>query len=211
VEVDDYIAISALQHYIFCPRQAGLIHIERQWMNDVATTIGNQLHERVHEEGADLRSGVLVVRALPLVSHQLRIAGVADMVELHGDGITIRRPVPIEVKKGKKKSQLADEVQLCAQALCLEEMYRVKIDHGFVFHAESHRRRKVEISAVLRTNTMDAIDGMRLLFESKKLPWGVTDRRVCAKCSLEPLCLPTSQRRGSEATTYLQRLAEGDD
>lgn len=210
MEVDDYIAISALQHYIFCPRQAALIHIDREWRDDVATTIGNQLHERVDKAGADSRTASKVIRALPIVCHRLRIAGVADMVEF-ASATERPIPIPVEVKKGKKKSKLADEVQLCAQALCLEEMFACEISTGYVFHAESHRRREVVIGPALRVATINAIEGMQRLFASQQLPLHVADERVCKACSLEPLCLPNSIRRNQSATTYLRRLANQEN
>lgn len=212
-DAEDYVHIRALQHFVFCPRRAALIHIERLWHDDAATTVGSQIHERIDETGTDVRSGVRVVRRMTLTSHALRVKGIADMVELWTDATVPGgfRPVPIEVKKGKRKSPFADRVQLSAQALCLEEMYGVHIAKGAIFHAESHRRETIDITDVLRTATIAAATQVNELFATRRLPKGVDDRRKCKQCSMLPLCMPDVMNAGAAATTHLFALALGDD
>jgi|SRR5690606_22755497 len=210
MDVDELLPLSGLQHLVFCERQAALIHVEQLWRDDAATVQGQIVHERVDEPGTTAREGVRVARALPLVSVRLGVAGRADMVELHPDSSAPygERPIPVEVKKGRTKHLRADEVQLCAQAMCLEEMFRVPVPHGWIFYASSRRRRKVETDEGLRMETAAAARRLRSIIDSCEVPPPRVPDRVCAVCSLEDVCLPRAVRRGARARGYLIGLVE---
>ena len=187
--MDEPIPLSALQHYAFCPRQCALIHVEQVWDENTLTARGAQSHERVHAGGEDGRAGVRTLRALPLVSRELGIAGVADVVELLPDG----SPRPVEYKSGRARARLADEAQLCAQALCLEEMFGVSIPSGSIYHVASRKRRDVPFTAELRAQVLDIIAGVRALLASRALPPPAADAR-CQFCSLIDTCEPFAPR-----------------
>jgi len=137
---DALIPLSALQHYLFCPRQCALIHVEQIWAEDGATAAGRLLHERVDAGGAETRPGVRTERGVALRSWALGVAGRADVVEYVGKP---PRPMPVEYKRGKPKAHRADEIQLCAQAICLEEMFGVVIPEGALFYGQTRRRQRV--------------------------------------------------------------------
>lgn len=207
---EDLVPISGLQHLVFCERQAALIHVERIWRDDLATTKGQLVHARADTPGVSTRAGVRVLRALPLVSRRLGVVGVADFVELDRvDGQL--RPVPLEVKKGRLKRRRADDVQLCAQGMCLEEAFGVPVTEGFIFYAESHRRRRVPLDAALREITARAAARLRELVARREVPAPAVPERVCAVCSLVSICLPRATRDARRASRFLERLAEGGE
>jgi CRISPR-associated exonuclease Cas4 len=191
------IALSALQHYAYCPRQCALIHVEQSWTENVFTERGNRLHTKADEPEWEMLEGVRVERALPLYSDALGLVGRADIVEFLADGT----PYPVEYKSGKKKrsldastaelNRICDDVQLCAQALCLEEMLHASVPRGAVFHAGSKRRREIEVNAGLRTRTLEVIDAVRTILETRITPAPVNDAR-CTHCSLQEACMPDS-------------------
>lgn len=181
----DPIPISALQHWAYCHRQAALIHLDGVWSDNPFTRRGSLLHERADTEGSDLRGAVRVERALPLFSRRLGLSGRADAVEFHPDG----RVVPIEYKSGARRARAADELQLCAQALCLEEMFGQDVPEGAVFHAPERRRRRVVFTAALREAVRETIAELATMFATATLPSPVNDGR-CSDCSLRRLCLP---------------------
>lgn len=182
---EDYLMISALQHYAYCPRQCALIHIEKVWDENLFTLRGQRVHEVVDTPGDELIEGIRVERSLPLWSHQLGITGIADVVEFMADGM----PYPVEYKSGSRKGRLADSIQLCAQALCLEEMLNCTVPVGAIFHHGSRRRREVRFDENLRSLTIQTIEGTRSLFLAAKLPPPVADKR-CQDCSLIDACMP---------------------
>ena len=182
------VPLSALQHYVFCPRQCALIHVEGIWSENAQTAHGRQVHERAHAGGGEERGGVKTLRALPLVSREHGLAGVADVIELHAG-----RPIPVEYKSGRTKPRLADEVQLCAQAMCLEEMFGGAIAHGFIYHVASRGRREVTFTPTLRRAVLDARDGVRELLRGGRLPPPAADER-CRSCSLQEECEPFTPR-----------------
>lgn len=148
---DALISLSALQHHLFCPRQCALIHVERLWAEDVATAEGRLLHERADAGGGENRPGVRVARGLALRSFALRVSGKADVVEFHQAGPQAStRPFPVEYKRGKPKAHRADEVQLCAQAICLEEMFGTSVPEGALFYGVTRRRLAVSFDDDLR-------------------------------------------------------------
>jgi len=200
VETDEYLPLSGLQHLSFCERQCALIHVEGVWVDNALTVQGNRLHERADQPGADLRDGVRVARALPLRSDRLKLVGKADTVEFHAAG-----PMPVEYKRGRKGRWGNDEVQVCAQAMCLEEMLGVTIRCGAVYYGQSRRRLDVEIDAALRARTEALAARFHELVGCKELPKAFYDAR-CRKCSLIEACMPQSD---GSARAYLQRLAGG--
>jgi CRISPR-associated exonuclease Cas4 len=196
-----YIQISALEHYSYCPRQCGLIHVERIYDENVFTLRGNGLHSRVDERSSRIEAGIRVERALPLWSDSLGLSGTADVVEFHADGSV----VPVEYKPGARPVTIHDDIQLCAQALCPEEMLNVKVSTGLLFSGEKKRRRKVEINGQLRAQTTAAIIDVRNIIASKQpLPPAVNDER-CPNCSLRDTCMPETidaMRRTPNSRTY---------
>jgi CRISPR-associated exonuclease Cas4 len=184
---EDYVLISALQHYAYCPRQCALIHIEQVWDENLYTLRGQRVHQKVDLPADEQVGEVRVERALPLWSHKLQIRGVADVVEFTINDI----PYPVEYKSGTKKIRLADEIQLCAQALCLEEMLNCTIPTGAIYHAASKRRREVALTPKLRSQTQQTITAIRQLFITQQLPPPVNDKR-CADCSLIDACMPST-------------------
>ena len=187
--MEDPVSLSAMQHYQFCPRQCALIHVEQLWTENTFTTGGKQNHERVHAGGNEERGDIQMRRALPLVSRQHGIAGVADVVEFLPDG----SPRPVEYKSGRAKPRLADEVQLAALALCLEEMFGVTIPSGFIYHVASRKRREVPLTPELRQAVLSARDGVRELLQTRVLPPPAADER-CQHCSLFDECEPFAPR-----------------
>ena len=161
MEEREPIALSALQHFLFCPRQCALIHVERQWAENRFTAEGRVLHERADLGGSSSRSGVRTVRSMPLRCRRLGIGGVADVVELHDGG---RRPYPVEYKRGRPKAHRADEVQLCAQAVCLEEMSGTTIPEGALFYGQTRRRVVVRFDKALRALTAATAEAARARF-----------------------------------------------
>jgi CRISPR-associated exonuclease Cas4 len=186
-EVEDgLVPLSALQHWLFCPRQCALIHVEGLWAENAATAEGRVLHEKVDAGGFETRPGVRVARGLQLRSLALGVAGRADVVELRGDPPT---PFPVEYKRGKPKAHRADEVQLCAQAICLEEMLDVPVPEGALFYGLKRRRTSVAFDAELRALTARVAAAVRADFAARRTPLPV---RVpgCRACSLEDACRP---------------------
>lgn len=193
---DDPIAISALQHAVYCLRQAALIHIERVWAENRFTAEGRVLHEVAHEAGARKSRGVRRVTALPLSCRRLNIAGVADVVEFHA-GSDGEVAFPIEYKRGKPKLHRADEVQLCAQALCLEEMTGRAVPEGALFYGETRRRVAVPFDAELRQLTEDTAIAFGALIAEGRTPPAVWKASRCRACSLIELCRPKALARSA--------------
>jgi CRISPR-associated exonuclease Cas4 len=181
----DPIPISALQHWVYCPRQALLIHLDGVWSDNPFTRRGTLLHQRADTPGADQRGAVKVERALPLFSRRLNLSGRADAVEFHPDGTVL----PVEYKSGRRKARYADELQLCAQAMCLEEMLDCKVSEGAVFHAPERRRRRVVFTTALREAVERAAAAFTDALGRATPPPPASDGR-CPDCSLRRLCLP---------------------
>lgn len=198
MEVDDYLALSGIQHYAFCPRQWALIHIEGLWAENAHTVAGNIDHERCHDAGVRERRGsILTIRGFRVVSHALGLQGVCDVLELHADpeGVEIQgetglyRPVPVEYKHGKAKVGQEDRVQLCAQAMALEEMLCCDVNVGWLYYASQHQREKVEITDDLRVETAHVAEEMHKTFAAKRSPLP-RKRKGCKSCSLKDECVP---------------------
>lgn len=183
---DEPIPISALQHMLYCPRQCALIHNERQWAENAFTAEGRVLHERVDAGGRERRLGVTTGRSVPLRSDRLGLTGIADAVELRDDG----RPYPVEYKRGSPKAHRADEVQLCAQGMCLEEMLDTVVPEGALYYGRTRRRQVVLFGSELRGFTEQVAERAHALFQSGRTPAPILEARKCAACSLRELCQP---------------------
>ena len=192
------IPISALQHWLFCPRQYALIHIERLWAENRFTAEGRVLHERSDAGQSESRPGIRILRNVEIQSARHGLHGVADVVELRG-GL----PYPVEYKRGKPKSHRADEVQLCAQALCLEEMFGCEIGEGALFYGKPRRRTVVAIDAELRSLTLDCATEIRSCLAAGTLPRPIYDKVRCDRCSLFGVCRPGLGRRRRRVGTWL--------
>lgn len=193
----DLVPISALQHFSYCPRQCALIHMEQVFSENVHTLRGRAVHVRVDEPVTSEESGVRVERALALYSDRLGLTGKADVVEFRADGT----PYPVEYKHGRKRTQEHDNLQLAAQAMCLEEMTSRPIRYGAIYHHSSRRRRELEITDTLRQQVTESVATVRALLQSKVLPPPVNDHR-CPQCSLIEICQPEAM----SATTRLRYL-----
>jgi CRISPR-associated exonuclease Cas4 len=190
-EDDDYLPLSGLQHLLFCERQCALIHVEQIWADNGLTTQGELLHERVDLPALEQRPGVRIERAVPLRSDRLRLIGKADVVEFHAvPGQPGRwQPFPVEYKRGRRRKWLHDEVQVCAQAMCLEEMVGVPVLRGALYYAASRRRRDVAIDETLHTQTIAAAARYHELIARRETPRPILLPK-CRNCSLHDLCLP---------------------
>jgi len=185
MEAADPIMLSALQHWSYCPRQCALIHVEQAFDENVFTMRGNAAHERVDDPGFETFEGVRAERALPVWSERLRLVGKCDVVEFHPDG----RIYPVEYKHGPKREKIHDDIQLAAQAMCLEEMTGKAVTHGAIYHHGSRRRREVAITQELRGKAEETVNAIRAMMDSGKLPPPVNDAR-CKECSLKEICQP---------------------
>src|ERR1700720_2419721 len=188
-ELDDPIPLSALQHAVYCLRQAALIHIERQWEENRFTAEGRVLHDVAHDPADRKRGNIRRVMALPLACRRLNLAGVADLVEFRA-GLDGETAYPVEYKRGKAKLHRADEVQLCAQGLCLEEMTGRSVPEGGLFYAEIKRGVVVPSDAELRTLTEATVERLREVFATGRTPPAVYRADRCRACSLLDLCRP---------------------
>jgi len=206
-EDEDPLPLSALQHYLFCPRQCALIHVEAQWAENRFTAEGRLLHERVDQPGKSTRDGIRTVRSVPLRCRRLGLTGIADVVEMHGKGRD-RRPYPVEYKRGKPKAHRADEVQLCAQALCLEEMFGGEVPEGALFYGENRRRTTIRLDAELRALTEHIAEAARAMIRSGITPPPKHAPRKCTQCSLIDLCQPRRLSQPPKVADWLRRQLE---
>lgn len=193
-EYGDPVPISALQHWAYCPRQCGLIHVEQVFEDNIHTARGQAVHQLVDDPGHAIQAGVKVERALPLWSERCGLVGKADVVEFHPDG----KIFPVEFKHGRKRRKLHDDLQLAAQAMCLEDMLGRPVPKGAIYHASSRRRREVDITAELRGRVLEAVEGIRTMLASGVLPPPANDSR-CRECSLKEICQP-------EAVAAIERV-----
>ena len=196
---DELVPLSALQHHLFCPRQCALIHVEQVWAEDASTAEGRLLHERVDAGGAETRPGIRVERGVALRSIRLGVSGRADVVEFYG-----RPPVPfpVEYKRGKPKPHRADEVQLCAQAICLEEMSGHPVPAGALFYGTTRRRMRVAFDPTLRQLTADVAAAVRANLAVGRTPPPVL-MPGCRRCSLLDACQPARLERPPRVSRWL--------
>jgi CRISPR-associated exonuclease Cas4 len=195
--------LSALQHFAFCPRQCALIHVEQQWAENRLTAEGRVLHDKAHDAGSESRSNVRIARALPLQSTTLHLHGVADIVEFHRQPDGAWRPFPVEYKRGRPKHEPIDAVQLCAQAICLEEMLGCTIPTGAIFYGQTHRRHNVIFDASLRSETTRIAKAVHDLVSFGRTPAPEFSPK-CRSCSFLELCRPEAITRSASA--YLHSL-----
>ena len=202
---DALIPLSALQHYVFCPRQCALIHVEQLWAEDGATAQGRVLHERVDAGSRDTRPGLRTERNVALRSWALGVSGRADVVEYAGRPT---RPVPVEYKRGRPKAHRADEIQLCAQAICLEEMFGHAIPEGALFYGETRRRQRVAFDDVLRALTLQTAQAARAMIAAARTPPPVY-MAGCRACSLQHACQPKRLARPPPVAGWLEAQMAG--
>lgn len=223
---DDLLPLSGIQHFLFCRRQWALIHIEQQWKENTLTAEGRIMHQRVDDPFfTETRNGVITARSVPVASYRLGLSGVCDVVEFsltpspvigdgRGDGgvrLPNREgfylPSPIEYKRGKEKHDHSDETQLCAQAMCLEEMLSTKISRGYLFYGETRHRIEIEFSTELRTLVQEMSAEMHNYFSRGYTP-KVKTHKGCRSCSLANICLPVLQEKVIAASKYIKQQIE---
>lgn len=216
---ENLLMLSGIQHMAFCPRQWALIHIEQQWSENVLTVEGHHLHEKVDNPFLkDTYKNVITYRSLSLVSRKLGFSGVADVVEFIQTDSNVNstvlngkhgywQPVPVEYKRGKPKPDECDTVQLCAQAISLEEMYSLSINFGYLFYGETRHRHEVEFNNTLRNKVESYAQQMHNLYESGTTP--LPEFKLhCKSCSLVELCMPKTFSRLGKVNDYLKAVFE---
>lgn len=216
-EEDDYLMLSGLQHFAYCRRQWALIHIEQQWAENERTVDGQLFHTTAHDGSRiEKRGNLLITRGLRIKSARLGLSGTCDVVEFHKskNGITLSRyeglwqPYPVEYKKGEPKENDADEIQLCAQAMCLEEMMLCQIPEGSLFYGENRRRKKVEFTEELRERVNTMAEEMHDLWKKGYTP-KVKARKGCSACSLKEICIPKLGRT-KPVDSYIKSRLSGE-
>jgi len=216
-EENDYILLSALQHYLFCPRQCAIIHIEQTWVENTFTALGRIMHEKAHETKYEKRVNIITARGLRLYSKKLGLSGQTDIVEFHKSedikqscrlsGFSGKwSAFPVEYKRGKPKHDKSDEVQPCAQAVCLEEMLEIKIPEGALFYGKNRRRHPVTFSEELRILTEETAQKIHELFRTGKTPKEKYSKK-CDSCSLIEKCLPKNTGGKTQASQYIKKMA----
>lgn len=215
---EDYLFISGIQHFKFCRRQWALIHVEQQWEENVHTVIGELMHKKAHDPYlTEKRKDTIIVRALPVVSKEMGITGECDVVEFRRceDGVRLHGHrglysiYPVEYKKGKPKTDEKDQLQLAAQAMCLEEMFSTKIKEGALFYGETKRREIIHITDELRLEVRDMFQEMHHYFSRHYTP-KVKTSKSCSSCSLKESCLPKLSKTVSVGT-YVKRMLQEED
>jgi len=213
---DELLPLSGIQHFIFCRRQWALIHIERQWQENALTVEGKLLHKRVDNPFfSETRKGVITARSVPIASYRLGLSGVCDVVEFteSPEGVQMPSreglflPAPVEYKRGREKQEPSDEAQLCAQAICLEEMLSVAIPSGYLYYGETRHRIAVELTAELRELVRNMAEEMHAYFQRGYTP-RVKTSKACRSCSLADICLPVLQEKVMPASKYIQQQIE---
>ncbi|MCD7922411.1 MAG: CRISPR-associated protein Cas4 [Clostridiales bacterium] len=215
---ENYLMLSGLQHFVFCRRQWALIHIEQQWSDNYQTTAGELMHRNAHDENKfEKRGDTMIARGLRIASPQLGLSGQCDVVEFHksSEGISVFgyegcwKIVPVEYKRGKAKEGREDEVQLCAQAMCLEEMFMTQIDEGFLFYGETKRRTRVSFGSDLRDYVRQCTLEMHDYFGRGYTP-KVKSSPKCRSCSLSDLCVPKLNKKRNVSKYINAHLADED-
>ncbi len=214
---NDYLMLSGLQHFAYCRRQWALIHIEQQWSENERTIEGNLFHKKAHDsDDIEKRGDLIITRGLHIKSETLGMSGICDVVEFHKSekGISLFsfddlwQPYPVEYKKGEPKTHNADELQLCAQAMCLEEMLLCKIPEGSLFYGKNRRRTHVEFTDELREQVTKAANEMHELWRKGYTP-KVKAHKGCSACSLKEICLPKLGKTKS-VSLYIKNNLEGN-
>ena len=215
---DELLPLSGIQHFYFCRRQWALIHVECQWQENVFTAEGRAMHKNADDPFfSEIREGKIIARAMPVASYSLGLSGICDVVEFvpSPQGVQLQHqtgkylPIPVEYKRGKEKRDACDEVQLCAQAICLEEMLSVEVPKGYFFYGEIRHRVEIQFTAELRDLVKRISREMHQYFERGYTPQ-VKPSKACKSCSLQDLCLPTLQKKAISASKYIQVHIDGD-
>lgn len=213
---DELLPLSGIQHFHFCLRQWALIHVERQWQENYLTMDGRIMHNRADDPFiTESRDGMIISRSMPVASYSLGFYGLCDVVEFHqdGEGVTLFgrqgkfKPVPVEYKRGSEKQDESDLVQLCAQAICLEEMLSTSIPRGFLYYGKTRRRMEAEFTQSLRKKVAAMALEMHTYFQKGYTPQ-VKKTAACRSCSLKEICLPNLQQQESSVTKYIQNHLE---
>lgn len=199
---EDYIQLSAIQHYVFCPRQCALIHVHNIWDENLFTAKGKIMHEKVDSGEDESRGDKQILRSLNIYSRRLGLSGRCDVVEMQGRGDDAT-PYPVEYKSGKPKNDISDMAQLCAQSLCLEEMMNVPVRKAAIFYGKPRRRLEVEIDDDLRSSTEEIINKIHLIIKERIMPDARYESR-CDSCSIYDYCLPKSGSR--KLSRYIEEL-----
>lgn len=216
---EDFLLLSGIQHFTFCKRQWALIHIEQQWQENLRTVEGGILHEKVHDNTlAEKRGDLIISRGMGIFSYTLGITGTCDIVELHraADGVSIfgrtgtYKPVPVEYKRGKPKEDDCDALQLCAQAMCLEEMLLCEISEAYLFYGETKRRLKVILDDSLREKVITMTKEMHELYDKRYTP-KVKPYKGCKACSLTEICIPRLCKNPSVDKYIKENLLEVEE
>lgn len=202
-EDDHILMLSALQHFAFCPRQFALIHNEQVWSDNWFTAQGNLLHERVDSGEMEQRGTVRSERSVMLESQKYHLRGKMDLLEIHQGQPAVY--FPVEYKRGKPKVEDWDRIQLCAQALCLEEMRDIEVLQGAIWYWEVRQRKQVDFDAGLRKKTIETIKAAFTLKQSGNTPKPIVDKKRCQACSLYDLCEPKAFRK-DKSTAYIDEL-----
>lgn len=206
---DDLVQLSSLQHFVFCERQCALIHIEQLWSENLFTAEGRIMHDKADSNKFESRGNVRIDYSVPMRSLRLGLIGKADVVEFHRRDDGIWMPFPVEYKRGKPKMDDCDRVQLCAQAICLEEMLNVDIPAGALFYGQTRRREDVLFDNRLRTETAEISQRVHELITA-----GVTPKaeyaKKCEKCSLLELCMPKTCGKAKSVNKYLLTVMEAE-
>lgn len=214
---EDFLLLSGIQHFTFCRRQWALIHIEQQWAENVRTFEGKILHEKAHDPFfREKRGDVLSVRAMKVFSREMGVSGECDVVEFHSapQGIFLQGyegtfyAVPVEYKRGAPKSHDADELQLTAQAMCLEEMLQTEIEYGYLYYGETRRRVEVDFSAELRDKVRRSFEEMHGYYQNRYTP-KVRYSTACKQCSLQNICMPKLEGTQS-VQMYIDKVLKED-
>jgi CRISPR-associated exonuclease Cas4 len=197
----DLISISALQHFIFCPRQCAFIHLEGAWEENFLTAQGRGLHDRAHSETAETRPDCRRIFGMPVRSLELGLAGQCDCVMETPDG----KMIPLEYKRGRPKHKDMDTVQLCAQALCLEEMTGRRIDEGFIYYFRIKKRLHVNMDDPMRSLTLKTIENCRDMINKRVTPLPEYSKK-CDSCSFKEMCLPETMEKQKRVNQYIERM-----
>jgi CRISPR-associated exonuclease Cas4 len=204
---EDLLPLSALQHFLFCERQCALIHIEQVWEDNLFTIQGQLLHKRAHSRSTEGRPGKRTEFGMPIRSLELGLSGKTDVVEYAADGSIL----VVEYKRGRPKQGGADEVQLCAQALCMEEMRDTRIGEGALYYGKTRRRKTVVFDIGIRERTRRTAEAVHELVRAGKTPPPVYDNGKCPRCSLKDICIPKTLGKASSVTQYFARVLKDDE
>lgn len=198
---DELIPLSSLQHYSFCPRQCALIHIERIWVENRYTAEGRIMHENIDTPGFTTKKSIQIEKGVAIRSLGLGLVGKIDIVEFHHN-----TPYPVEYKRGRPKTESWDDIQLCAQALCLEEMLNTNVPKGAIFYGRTRHRRSIIFSSELRQKTIFTAKNVHDLIKKEITTPAIYDALKCPRCSLINQCLPIKAKTKKDVNNYINKM-----